>query len=269
MNATTGAPHAAALDSSPEHTSSLDLEIEKTRKRLLALQAEQLVISTEPTMVTAIIPVRDAFLTLGTTLFRLAPGAQAVPIELILVDGGSEDPCRDILSGEPGTKLVPWLKKLGFRDARVLPPVVPKTRHHDGSPMSDYEIKNKNIEWLTKKLVMEVKTPYTFFVDSDVDVPVDCVRYMLEMLEHDKETGLVGILYDWAANHTKLGCSMGRTEILRQINYRSDAGCPCRELYKELKRLGHKVEHVPPETRFRDGYGFVRMVGTHKRFDWR
>ncbi len=269
MSSVTGAPHAATVDSSTEGVSQLDVAIEAKRKELLRLEAERLVVSVEPTLVTAVMPVRDAFLHLAQTLFRLAPGAQSVPLELIIVDGGSDDPCRDILSGDPGSKLIPWLKKLGFRDARVLPPVVPITRHHDGSPLTEYEIKNKNIEWLTKKLVLEVKTPYTFFVDSDVDVPVDCVRFMLEMLEHDPELALAGVLYDWAANHTKLGCSLGRTSILRDIDYRSDAGCPCRELHKELVRQGHKVEHVPPETRFRDGYGFVRMVGTHKRFNWR
>ncbi len=278
-----GAPtvHAEPIPDTVVKATTLDDLIESKRREYLALEAKRPVITSSPVLVTAVVPVRDMFMTLGRTLYRLAPGAQSIPIDVILVDGGSTDPCRDILSGKPDAKIVPWLEeKLGLHKVTVLEPVIPIDRHFDtGEPLDPYEFKNRNVEWLEKKLVLEVKTKYVLFVDADVEIPVDCVRHMLDLLELEGDdpakapdgrlTAMTGILYDWSADHVKLGCALARMSVMKDFDFRSDAGCPCRWTNQELKRLGWKVSYVPPETVFRSGYGHIRMDGTHGRYNWR
>jgi hypothetical protein len=190
-------------------------------------------------------------------------------MNLIVCDNGSEDPTRDVLSGIPESAFIPWCRKLGFQEVRVLDRVIPRERRYDGTPMTPSEIRYKNIEHIEKKLTMEVRTKYILYVDSDVEAPVDCVKLMLDTMENDPKLAFTGVLYDWVADHVKLGCSLARTEIMRDIDFSSVNGCPCRSLTKELQKRGWKVAHVPPESVLRPGYGIVRMIGEHDRFSWR
>lgn len=257
---------------------TIDDLIEKNRKERLELEAKKPVITSSPVLVTAVMPVRDMFLTLGRSVFRLAPGAQSVPIDLVVIDGGSGDPCADVLSGAPQAKFVDWCEHtIGIHKVTVLPSVTPITRNFEtGEPLSAYEIKNRNIEWLEKKLTLEVKTKYVLYVDADVEIPVDCVRAMLDVMELEEgkpagyeKTVMTGVLYDWSADHVKFGCALARMEVMKDFDFRSDAGCPCRWTHQELRRLGWKVSYLPPETLFRSGYGGIRMDGTHGRYNWR
>jgi len=257
---------------------TLDEVIEKKRREYLEAEARKPQVTSTPVLVTAIMPVRNMFLTLGRSISRLAPGAQSVPIDLVVVDGGSDDPCADVLSGTPQAKFVDWCEHtLGIHKATVLVPVIPITRNFEtGEPLTPYEIKNRNIEWLEKKLTLEVKTKYVLYVDADVEIPVDCVRIMLDVLELEEgkpkgfqKTAMTGVLYDWSADHVKFGCALARMEVMKDFDFRSDAGCPCRWSNQELRRRGWKVSYLPPETVFRSGYGGIRMDGTHARYNWR
>jgi hypothetical protein len=232
-------------------------------------------VTTMPVLVTAVMPVRDMFLTLGRALSRLAPGAQSVPIDLIVVDGGSDDPCADVLSGVHTAKFVTWCEStLGLHQVTVLPPVVPITHGLKGGKMlTPADLKEQNIGSLETMLTREVKTKYTLYVDADVEIPVDCVRVMLDVMELEEcgpagaqKTAMVGVLYDWSADHVKFGCALARTEVMREISFSPETGCPCRLANDEVKRLGWKVSYLPPETVFRSGYGGIQMVGSHARF---
>lgn len=264
----TQVPKPANVDSKPEPL-GYEQMLEQKRKEYFELESQKRDIVREPVQVTAVLPVKDAFVTLGRVLMRLAPGAQSVPMNVILVDNESEDPSRDVLSGDVGSALVPWMKGMGFQDVRVLGRVIARTRTKDGEPLTAYDIKNKNIEHLTKKLTMEVKTKYTLYVDADVEAPVDCVRQMVEVMEAREKMGLIGVLYDWVTDHVKLGCTLARTALMRDIDFSSEKGCPCRTMTVEAKRRGYETAHLTPQTIIRPGYGPVRMVGTHLRYNWR
>jgi hypothetical protein len=249
-------------------TISIEQAIEQKRAELLALEASRPNRSTIPTAATVVIPVHDSFLTLGRCLRHLAIGHQSVPLNLILVDNGSTDPCKDVLDtsrGEPS--IAGWLRAAGFRTVKILPPVAQATRHFNGQPLEGQERINKNLEFIWKKLTWEASkldAPYILYADSDVFCPVDGVRVLVETLDHDPKVVLAGIKYDWDTDHVQMGMTLGRLSVLKDVKWQSE-GCPCRWLDREMRRRGYKVVHIEPRAIDRPGYGNVRMVAVHAR----
>lgn len=196
-----------------------------------------------PVEVTCVMSVWNDFMNLPRVLFSLEKGAQSIPMNLILVDNQSTDPCRAILAWPDLPK---WLKQKGFVDVRVLGVVPRTTQMQDGSPIRNPQaVRNINLEFLKKKLTMAVQTEFVLYQDSDVLMPTGGVRDMLEALREDPGLALVGILYEPFSDHVKTGCTMGRTEVLREVDWNSD-GCTCRYLTKLLRSRGHKVRHLDP-----------------------
>lgn len=222
-----------------------DLEAEK-RELVVTSQGGDAAVPPDkmPVEVTCVMSVWNDWMNLPRVLFSLETGAQGTPMNLILVDNQSTDPSKAILAWPD---LAKWLMRgRGFKDVQVLGPVPRVTQHSDGTPIRDpQQVRNVNLEFLKKKLTMQVQTEFILYQDSDVLMPTGGVRDLLDALKADKALALVGILYEQFADHVNTGCTMGRTEILQQVDWNSD-GCTCRYLTKLLRAKGHKVEHLDP-----------------------
>ena len=256
-------PEGGAAVKPPLQFIPVEEQIRRRQEEIRNLQAKQVNISEIPCEVTVVIPCFNAFTWLGQVLNALSYGEQSIPLKIILCDNGSTDPMKSVLTTEPGaTDMAKWLRSLGFADVQILTPVTQKDVGLDGVPMEPQEKINKNLEHLWKKLTMAVDTKYIWYVDGDVVPPKDCGRVMRDMLDADPELAFVGVMYDYRTDHVKMGCSVGRTSVMQELDF-SSMGCPCRWVNYALKSKGHKVEHVSPTVNPRDSHGM--MVAFHGR----
>jgi len=206
-------------------------------------QSEALPITEFPVEVTCVIPTFNVWFTLGRVLRALEMGAQSMPMKLILCDNGSTDPTADILAGK---KIVSWLKAHAFVDPQVLPPVPHVVTGPNQQVVRGQAQKNVNMEFMRKKLTMAVDTPYILYVDADVEMPVGGVCDLLNALKSDEKLALAGILYDRKVDHIQMGCTMGRSEVMKELDWSSE-GCSCRWATRKLRSMGWKVEYLDPE----------------------
>lgn len=237
-------------DSTPgieQEIAKAEAEAKVSQRKLQDLKLKKLGLKvTEcPVNVTVCVPVFNDFSTLGRALWSVSKHNQTIPANLVLADNGSTDPGADALAGE---KIAPWCKEtLGFKQVTVLSQT-PQTLHDfaTGNPLQGQARKNVNIEFIRKKLSVAVKTPLMMYLDADVEAPYDALRLLEEKLDSDENVALVGILYVDKVDHVQAGCTMGRTSIIQDVDWRS-MGCSCRWLTKHLIEQGHKVEYLPPE----------------------
>jgi hypothetical protein len=103
----------------------------------------------------------------------------------------------------------------------------------------------ENMVACLRKMWPLVETPYLLTVDADVDAPHGGVRTMLETLKSDSEIGMVGIMYERAADHVKHGLAMLRTELAQKIAL-VPGECPCSHMHKQVEEMGHKVVYLSP-----------------------
>lgn len=220
-------------------------EYREEMRKLMALVDQNPEVSKIPVEVTCVIPIYNAFRTLPRVLFHLEPGAQSVPMKIMLCDNSSEDPLGIILS-DGAERFQKWLvgREHGFADAEILPSVPRRTTNQDGVKMSALETMNTNIEFLSRKLMVAVDTPYVLYVDADVLMPVGSVRLLLEAIKADPKLAMLGCQYEAETDHVKMGSTMCRTDVMKTVSWNS-MGCICRYVSKYLKSQGYRVEHLP------------------------
>jgi glycosyltransferase involved in cell wall biosynthesis len=187
--------------------------------------------------VTALMPCLNAMLTLPLAIYALA--RQSVPVRLLLLDQESTDGTGDYIFSK--TVEAFWLSR-GLREFRFLGIVKDHVEYADPNVR-----KQKNLEHGLARLCEAVETPYTLFVDADVECPPGGVRDMQDALKADAKIGMVGFCYE-DADHLQLGCSMMPTEIAKSLAWRT-VGCPCRWANDEIVRMGYRVERMNPLSR--------------------
>jgi hypothetical protein len=103
-----------------------------------------------------------------------------------------------------------------------------------------------NISHALKLSCEAVTTEFVMFVEPDTVPQKGVVFDLLSVLREDEKIGIVGAQYEpFPVDHVKLGCSMMRTKIAKDINWRSDNGCVCRWLcHTELPNRGLKAVHI-------------------------
>ena len=112
-------------------------------------------------------------------------------------------------------------------------------------PIRSHGNVNDNIAHALKLLCDSVTTEFVMFVEPDTEPQKGVVFDLLSAIREDEKIGIVGALYEHSADHVKLGCSMMRTEVAKDINWRSDNGCVCRWLcHTELPNRGLKAVHI-------------------------
>ncbi len=104
--------------------------------------------------------------------------------------------------------------------------------------------KFQNLDLVRHKLCDMVSTRYIMFIDSDVLIPPYSIGPMLEQLEHDNRIGMLGLKYDVNTNHVKLGATILRTELVKNLKWkRTDDECQCLCAAKEVLVKGFTVQH--------------------------
>lgn len=211
-----------------DRLAQLEAEIEKLKT---AAKTREPMCDEYPCKVTAVIPAYGAIRTLPQVLFKLERGAQSVPLKVFVCYnvpdqdglGAWLEACNGNSSGWPARS---------FREFRVFEPV------------PSHGNREKNVEHAYAKMLCQVETPFVLFVDADVAPPSGIVADMIEALDSEPELGIIGAQYDFTATHVKMGCSMMRTEVAKEIRWRSK-GCVCFWLNdEELPRRGLKARHL-------------------------
>jgi cellulose synthase/poly-beta-1,6-N-acetylglucosamine synthase-like glycosyltransferase len=195
--------------------------------------------------VTVCIPVHNAIKTLGYTLHALEPGAQSLPLNLIIAENGSEDGVQCFIRDlrQPSVTLRYWSHR--FRQIMVVE--VPQNE--------EYPVENKSREFFNirecfREMFAKVQTPYVLTVDADVEAPRGSVRTMLEALKQDSELALVGIQYDLETDHVKHGLSMMSTELARdlatRLEMRPPYTCMCSQFTRMVRDANRKAVNLSP-----------------------
>jgi len=178
---------------------------------------------------------------LAQTLFMLEGGAQDVPLRVLIQP---VEPDKDGINAL-------------LRDLKEHPEKWPARAFPAGftvlDPIPSHGNANKNIEHGLAVLVAQVDTPYVMFLEPDTEPQPGVVFDLMKTLESDETIGFVGGGYEWESDHPKLGCSMMRTELAKDIKWRSDDGCVCRWLHKtEMPRRNLKSVYL------KDGHRYAR-----------
>jgi cellulose synthase/poly-beta-1,6-N-acetylglucosamine synthase-like glycosyltransferase len=162
--------------------------------------------------VTACIPVRNGFRTLGYALYSLEFGAQSEPIKVIVCDNGSWDGTQLMVRGlmQPSPVQTYYAK-------RHPTGIVGMEVSYNDSMQARFPREGWNIRECFKTMWQAVDTDFILMVDADVDVPRGAVRSMLDMMKADEALGLVGCQYDPSTSHVKHGCAMIRTVVAREL----------------------------------------------------
>lgn len=104
--------------------------------------------------------------------------------------------------------------------------------------------RNQNLDMVRHKLCEMVDTKYIMFLDSDVLIPPHSIKPMLQQLEHDNRIGMIGLKYDYNTTHVKLGASIIRTKLIKDLKWkRTDDECQCLCAAKEILIRGYTVQH--------------------------
>ena len=226
------------------------LELQEKRRGMVDVSAPKDI------EVTAVIAVYNAWMWLGRTLFCLELGAQSIPLDVVLCDNSSTDPCKDIL---PGPGFANWIesRKGRLNEVEVLASVPQMMEDEGGTPDNPVRkpFKNakqrgaRNYDFMLTKLTRHVKTPYILYVDSDVGMPSGAVGAMLQEMKANENLAMLGIRYDQEVNldHVQMGCTMARTDLMKSVVGQFDSrekGCPCRDATRKLVEGGYDVKYL-------------------------
>lgn len=236
----------------PEEHGDLSLQIieqerlirdQQTRLEEMRIQNAGLRRDGIPVQVTICIPVMNDFITLGMAIASVSPAKnQTIPLNIILADNGSDDPCGDILL-ENNDGIKRYCKGLGFTNTLVLSKTPFST--HDLATQKQLvgqERKNVNVAFMRKKLSVFVNTPFMMYLDADVECPYDGVRLLLEDMQQDPKIAWWGAQYSRVVDHVQAGCTMARTPIMKKINWKAH-GCTCRWINEHFRSQGLIAGH--------------------------
>jgi len=112
-----------------------------------------------------------------------------------------------------------------------------------------------------KALCRLVRTPYLFFLDSDVVLAANSLVPLYKMFKNNKTVGMLSIPYMTAAGHVLLGASMMRTTEALKVDWEEADHCECRNVGLQLKELGLGVaSHPTLQACHMKYFGFVENV---------
>jgi hypothetical protein len=175
------------------------------------------------------------------TLFMLEAGGQDLPLRILIQPVEPDQDGINALLRDLGDHPEKWPVRAFPAGFTVL------------APIPSHGNANKNIEHGLAVMMANVDTPYVMFVEPDTEPQPGVVFDLMKTLESDETIGFVGCGYERETDHPKLGCSMMRTELAKDIKWRSDGGCVCRWLHKtEMPRRELKSVYL------KDGHRFAR-----------
>lgn len=99
------------------------------------------------------------------------------------------------------------------------------------------------LAWSKGNFVAEAKTPYLFFLDADVKLPPNAIKYALEELKADPSTGALCIPYDYKIDHAEQGATLMTKELAEKVKFWHQPRCVCSNLAKSLHAIGLKMRH--------------------------
>lgn len=190
--------------------------------------------------VTVLMPVYQGLLVMPRALEALVAG-QSIPLRLVLVDDGSTDGCAELLAS---ATFRAHLRMRGFASVDVLPAATEPGR--DPERPWDQALYIEHMIAVRRRLLEAVRTEWTWWVDQDVMVPVGAARTLGDALNRMCRPGLLGLLAEPVADHVRLDCAMGPTDVLREVTAEGwgTDGCECRWLHDELIRRGFTSNYV-------------------------
>ncbi len=186
--------------------------------------------------------VRNEKTAFPQALVALAEAGKEVPgFKLLICDNDSTDGTEDLLR-------VPYfldtIADMGLHDVDLL------TMPASAAPGLQGQYENWARMWAL--FLMKVKTQYMVSLDADVLIPQQGLYAMLSGITGWSSLGGYGIEYPVRPGSTKvhdhvaMGCTIYRTEILRDIGgLNHDKRCQCRWLQEEMEARGWEVRHVP------------------------
>ena len=139
------------------------VELQKQRREMTLVDAPREV------EVTCVLAVYNAFMWFGRAIFCLEIGAQSIPLDLIICDNSSTDPCKDILKGDGFRNWIEGhgpsgLKSRGFEEVEILNPV-PQMVNDEKGPITDPKRRAyRNMDFMWTKLTRHVKTEFILYV---------------------------------------------------------------------------------------------------------
>lgn len=99
------------------------------------------------------------------------------------------------------------------------------------------------------ELRLKPETPYCLWLDSDVVLPPDACRRMIDALNADLNLGATGANYgdrDETGAHVGMGALMVRSWLAKRFKFRAGRGrCECRNFAEDVRSLGFRVEYLP------------------------
>ena len=191
--------------------------------------------------ITAVMPVRSAWMTMPRALRALARATQSIQIKLLICENEGTDPSVDMCKS---AWLTPALNDLGLVDHRVL------QQMPCSGASNPHERKQQNLCRMWSLFIAEVKTPYMLMVDADVLIPSRGLYQMLAGMLGSSCLGAYGIDYPVKPgsqkmhDHVPTGCTLYRMEAIREVGEVQSHGCPCRWLDEKLESLGWEVRKV-------------------------
>jgi hypothetical protein len=195
--------------------------------------------------VTACIPVFNAFKTFGYTLHALEPGAQSVPLDLIIAENGSEDGVQCMIRDLRGPSVTTRYWSQFFRQIMVVE--VPQNEEY---PVENWARGAYNVRECFRTMFPKVQTPYVLTVDADVEAPRGAVRTMLEVLKRDSEIALVGIQYQTSVDHVKHGMAMMATPLAAsmatRLQMKPPYTCMCHQFTRMVREDNLKAVNLSP-----------------------
>ena len=97
--------------------------------------------------------------------------------------------------------------------------------------------RDKNIPYMRQFMSRMVKTPYIFWLDSDIILPPNSLAPCLEeFIKHKSKIGIYGMRYEPHADHVQMGASFMETRIAKKINWKIDERCECQNAHVQLGR---------------------------------
>lgn len=195
----------------------------------------------QQTDVTVLMPIYNGLLTMGRALESLLSTYQSIPLRLIVVDDGSRDGSQELLASASWQM---YQVQRGFQHLQVLEPLHPPGE----SPERcwDHDLMLAHVRDARRALLLEVRTPWAWFVDQDVMVPAGGGRALLDAAEGDEKLGALGILCEPVADHVRFDCALLRTkpaQALVQAEW-GLKGCECRWMHQALRRDGWIVGYL-------------------------
>jgi len=100
-----------------------------------------------------------------------------------------------------------------------------------------------NVPHMRFRLSEALKTPFVFWLDSDVLLTPYALPTLVKEMKKRKNLGMLGIRYEPLANHVKMGAVLMKSEVAKEVKWRIDKLCECTNCCNQLTLKGLKTEY--------------------------